>query len=291
MISVIIPAHNEEAVIGRCLNHITKGLQPRGLEIIVVCNGCTDATAEVARSFSNYVTVIEIEVASKVAALNAGDAKASGFPRFYVDADVVLDADCILEVADVLKRGLALAAAPMVVFDYIKNKWLIRAYYNLWTQLPYLNTNMIGTGVYALSKEGRMRFDKFPAIIADDEFVRLLFEPHERQSVASCSFKVFAPTRLSGLIKIMTRSRLGRLQLNDLYPDLIRRCQDHHRKAIWTLLIRRPDLWPDTVVYISVALLTRLFARRRHSRKEFSVWDRDDSARQVEQGTTGTVRQ
>jgi len=280
MISIIIPAHNEEAVIGRCLSYMTRGTQPGEKEIIVVCNGCTDATAEIAESFSSYVTVLEIAVASKAAALNAGDAKARGFPRFYVDADVVLDANCILEVAEVLDQGLALASAPKVVFDYSDRKWLIRAYYKIWEQLPYLNNNMIGTGVYALSEEGRMRFPEFPSIIADDEFVRLLFLPQERISVLTCSFTVFVPTRLSGLIKIMTRSRLGRLQLYSVYPNLTERSKDHHQKAIWILLIRQPNLWPKAVVYITIALITRFLARRRYKRSAFAVWDRDDSARQ-----------
>ena len=280
MISIIVPAHNEEAVIGRCLTHITKGIYPGDMEIIVVCNGCTDGTAQIARLFSSHVTVLEIGVTSKTAALNAGDAKATGFPRFYVDADVVLEAQCVLEIGEVLDRGNTLVAAPRVAFNCNERKWTIRAYYRIWAQLPYIKTNMIGTGVYALSREGRMRFSDFPPIIADDEFVRLHFTPQERKCVGTCSFTVFAPTRLSGLIKIMSRSRLGRLQLRSVYPDLAERLQEQHGRAIWTLLFRRPSLWPDAVVYAMVALLARSLARRRFKRSEFEIWDRDDSARQ-----------
>ena len=45
-VSVIIPAHNEESVIGRCLAAMLEGAQPGELEIIVVCNGCSDRTGE-----------------------------------------------------------------------------------------------------------------------------------------------------------------------------------------------------------------------------------------------------
>src|SRR4051812_46956466 len=99
MISIVIPAHNEAAVIGRCLSGLTQGAAPGELEIIVVCNGCTDGTAHIARSFGQDVRVVETQIASKAAALNLGDEVASGFPRFYVDADVRLPLDSVRAVA------------------------------------------------------------------------------------------------------------------------------------------------------------------------------------------------
>jgi glycosyltransferase involved in cell wall biosynthesis len=51
MISFIIPAHNEEAWIGRCVSAIRNGAgspdEPH--EIIVVDDGSSDATASIAR--------------------------------------------------------------------------------------------------------------------------------------------------------------------------------------------------------------------------------------------------
>ena len=48
--SVIIPAHNEAKVIRRCLEGLLAGA-PAGEEpeLIVVCNGCSDDTAAIAR--------------------------------------------------------------------------------------------------------------------------------------------------------------------------------------------------------------------------------------------------
>ncbi len=79
---------------------------------------------------------------------------------------------------------------------------------------------MIGVGIYALSEEGRRRFDKFPSIIADDGYVRRLFKPHERICVEECRSIVTAPSSLWGLIKIKTRSRLGRYELSEKFPEL-----------------------------------------------------------------------
>src|SRR5688572_25787192 len=105
MISVVIPAHNEEAVIARCLAALVRGARDGELDVVVVCNGCSDRTAQAARGFGASVTVIETDVASKVHALNLGDAAARSFPRFYIDADVVLPLEHLRQLAAVLNDG------------------------------------------------------------------------------------------------------------------------------------------------------------------------------------------
>ena len=50
MISVIIPAHDEERLIAACLQALfASDPLPGPVEAIVVANGCTDATAGIAR--------------------------------------------------------------------------------------------------------------------------------------------------------------------------------------------------------------------------------------------------
>src|SRR4051812_17623879 len=117
MISIVIPAHNEAAVIARTLRAMTapkpedageaagKVARLDALDIVVVCNGCSDTTAEIARSFGPSVRVIETDVASKPHALNLGDAAATFFPRIYADADVVIAPRAINALADRLARG------------------------------------------------------------------------------------------------------------------------------------------------------------------------------------------
>ena len=54
LVSVVIPAHNEGAYIGKCLTCVQKAaerIKPQEVEVIVVANRCTDRTAEIARSF------------------------------------------------------------------------------------------------------------------------------------------------------------------------------------------------------------------------------------------------
>lgn len=90
MTSIVIPAHNEARVIGRLLDSLLAGSAEDETDIVVVCNGCTDDTARIAADRGPRVRVVEIPTPSKHAALRAGDDHAHGFPRLYVDADVVL---------------------------------------------------------------------------------------------------------------------------------------------------------------------------------------------------------
>ncbi|HBI99745.1 MAG TPA: glycosyl transferase family 2, partial [Lysinibacillus sp.] len=55
--SIVIPAHNEEKYIGKCIESILKASKPfeNEVEIIVVLNRCTDKTEEIAKSYNCIV--------------------------------------------------------------------------------------------------------------------------------------------------------------------------------------------------------------------------------------------
>jgi glycosyltransferase involved in cell wall biosynthesis len=112
MVAIIIPAYNEETVIGRTLRGLLEGPAIPNLEIIVCCNGCTDRTAEIAREFGHPVRVLETPRGSKTGALNMGDAAASTFPRIYLDADIQLDRRGVARIVEALQSEAALAVAP-----------------------------------------------------------------------------------------------------------------------------------------------------------------------------------
>ena len=106
--SVIIPAHNEAAVIARTLAPLAPLAATGQLEVIVACNGCSDNTAGIAGQFEG-VTVLELEQPSKTAALNAGDAAASHWPRLYLDADVQISPGAVRAVLNALLSGQVLS--------------------------------------------------------------------------------------------------------------------------------------------------------------------------------------
>lgn len=94
-VTLIVPAHNEESVIGQKIRNCLDLDYPRDkFEIIVVCDGCTDATADVARRERDpRVRLIEYSPRrGKPAALNAACAAARGDILVFSDADVRLHA-------------------------------------------------------------------------------------------------------------------------------------------------------------------------------------------------------
>jgi hypothetical protein len=270
-ISVVVPAHDEEAVIGRLL----AALSDRGEhdEVVVVCDGCTDATAAVARIWPG-VRVFEQHRHGKTAALNTGDQLVRHFPRFYVDADVVVTFATLRRLAAAM-TGPVLAGAPSLQVDARGSSWPVRAYYDIWTRLPYASTAVLGSGVFGLTAEGRARFAEFPPVIGDDDFVRRRFAVAERATVGS--FTVSAPRRLAPLVAIKTRGRLGILQLDELEG---RSPPEAGRSGASSLLrlARDPRLWPGIAVYVLVRGLTVVRARRRLAGRRFT-WDRDESSR------------
>lgn len=265
--SVIIPAHDEQAVIERCLDALLDG--PADLDVVVVANACSDATAERARS--RGVTVVETADGGKANALNLGDLHAKCSVRCYLDADVVLRQDDLVRVVSSLGSMGILAAAPRLRWDSTGVPALVRAYYRVWSALPYVAEDLVGSGVYVLSAEGRRRFDTFPELIGDDRFIRNLFTAGERRGVDGATFTIFPPRNLPSLIAIKTRSRLGNLQ----QPG----GTSGGSQAVRDLLKRRPWLAADAVVYLGVNLLAEWRARQRLRRHDVEGWDRDLSSR------------
>jgi cellulose synthase/poly-beta-1,6-N-acetylglucosamine synthase-like glycosyltransferase len=87
---VLIPAYNEEAVIGRCLESINADLRTRD-HVLVVADRCTDETAAIARSFGAYV--LEREPDSEPGRAAARQAGLEHARALEWDAVVMLDAD------------------------------------------------------------------------------------------------------------------------------------------------------------------------------------------------------
>lgn len=285
-VSIIIPAHNEEKVLAATLNALLPGLADGSVEIVVVCNGCTDSTAKVAASTHPAIICLETPVASKPQALNLGDAKTHWFPRIYQDADVVLTMDAVNRLGKTLRNSPFLAASPAMHMDLSNASWGVRSYYAIWQKLPHVREGMIGVGVYALSEQGRQRFDTFPDIIADDGYIRTLFRPHERTVVEGCWSLVRAPKHLQGLLKIKTRSRRGQYELARKFPQLMVNERKAYGNALLPLICS-PNLWPQLAVYLYVNLMARRIASRSGPEHGVGGWERDETSRDAVVGADG----
>ncbi|PIN81592.1 hypothetical protein COV11_01585 [Candidatus Woesearchaeota archaeon CG10_big_fil_rev_8_21_14_0_10_30_7] len=93
-ISILIPAFNEEKHIGSCLRSIHNQDYPREkIEVIVVDDGSTDRTKQLAEHFCAKVLLQNHK--GKSEALNLGTKHASYDYIFTVDADTILEKDCL----------------------------------------------------------------------------------------------------------------------------------------------------------------------------------------------------
>jgi glycosyltransferase involved in cell wall biosynthesis len=87
-ISVVIPVHDGEAYLAESIDSVL-GQSVAPAEVIVVANGCADASAEIAGGFGSRVQVVTLPEPSAPAARNAGVARATGELLAFNDADDV----------------------------------------------------------------------------------------------------------------------------------------------------------------------------------------------------------
>lgn len=100
LISVIIPAFNCEATIGRCLQSLIDQTLFKNLEILVIDDGSTDRTCEIVESFAIQNTEIHLVKQTNsgpAAARNRGLDRARGEFFSFVDSDDYVDIDYFLE--------------------------------------------------------------------------------------------------------------------------------------------------------------------------------------------------
>ena len=271
ILSVVVPAHNEAAVIGRMLDALAPILIDGRAEVVVVANGCSDDTAEIARR--DGVTVIEIARGHKPSALNAGDDAAGSFPRFYIDGDVVIEADDLVSMARRLERPGVEAVAPRLLLDTTNSSWIVRSYHRFWSSLPGVRDSLAGRGCFGVSETGRSRWSEFPDVVADDQFVNGHFREYERVVEPSVTSVVTAPSDLSSLIARKRRSHRGNLEL-----ERAGRPRSTSNSSWLRVLRSDPVRLFDLPVFLAITATVRL-ATRRDARAGSTSWGADRSSR------------
>lgn len=272
MISIIIPAHDEAGYIGTCLGCLLASDAPARraallpeedlVEVIVVANGCSDATAEVAFQYQmafvarGWRLIVLIDpVAHKINALNRADSVAAGGIRIYLDADVQVSPPLIALLVAALDRPEAAYASgrPDILTP---RSGVSRRYARFWMGLPFMTSDVPGCGIYAVNSAGRQRWQCFPDIMADDIFVRMHFGPHERLS-APARYSWPIAEGLGWLVKVRRRQNSGLRQLRIAFPHLARQSERTRPKVpeLLRLMARDPLGFG---IYSSVALLVSL---------------------------------
>jgi glycosyltransferase involved in cell wall biosynthesis len=140
-ISVIIPAHNEERYIKRCIDSIKEAdsVFPGNTEIIVVCNRCTDKTAGIAAE--NGAVVLYNEDRSIAKVRNDGIKAAKGKIIVTIDADNRMTKGTLREIYALLRTGKYIGGGAPIRFE--------RYSFPLWCNDMMCRISFAVTGLYS----------------------------------------------------------------------------------------------------------------------------------------------
>jgi glycosyltransferase involved in cell wall biosynthesis len=171
MISVVIPAHNEERYLRRTLEALQR--QNYGwFEIIVVANGCTDRTPEIARRRCHRLIVLSQK--SLGVARNLGARMARGELLLFLDADTILEPMALRRIAEDFSPANAAGTVKGCPDD---PRLAYRLIYSLKNFVHYWRVHPGSSGVIICWKEQFMRvggFDEGLEVRENSELIKRL---------------------------------------------------------------------------------------------------------------------
>lgn len=122
MISIIIPAYNEEKTLAATLESLVKQKTEREFEVIVVNNASTDETKEVAEKFAEKLNlkIIDEQIKGRGAARSAGCRAAKGDIFLSTDADAILPSNWIDAIVAPIRPGVVGVTGTSKIVDCSK---------------------------------------------------------------------------------------------------------------------------------------------------------------------------
>jgi len=148
-ISIVVPAFNEERLIGASLAQIKSAAGAFSkigweTELIVCDNNSTDRTAEIARAAGARVVFEPVNQIAR--ARNTGAAVATGGWLIFVDADSHPSMELFADVAEQIVSGKCLAGGATVQMD--ETKFALRVVIALWNWTSRLKKWMSGAFIF-----------------------------------------------------------------------------------------------------------------------------------------------
>ena len=111
LISIIIPVHNAEKYLGRCLDSVIKSLEKTKGEILLIEDGSTDRTLEIIEDYRQkylkLVRVLRSNTRGASAARNLGAKVAKGKYIWFIDADDYISEDAVTKLLDEAEKASA----------------------------------------------------------------------------------------------------------------------------------------------------------------------------------------
>jgi len=141
-LAFVIPAHNEEALIGKCLDSVLTEIQRSGVpaDVFVVNNASIDRTGEIARSFPQ-VRVIDEPQKGLVHARHAGFVATEGYDLIAnIDSDTLVPAGWLDVVMAQFAHSerLVCLSGPYIYYDMAWHKRVLVSAFYVMTYVIYL---------------------------------------------------------------------------------------------------------------------------------------------------------
>jgi len=276
--TVIIAAYNEQASISKVLSELGGG-HSNGFQIVVVCNGCHDQTESIVREHFPLVYCEALPEPSKANAIRHAETLSIGFPRLYLDADIVLTETATEQLFEQARTQLEPALIVPRSVALLENcSWWVQRFYYIWYQTLFVTRQGFGAGCYLLNQAGRARFGAWPNLIADDGFIRTQFAHNETHIAESITVQVNAPKSLWALLKVKSRSKYGNLQLKTYLIENKIVCQQSKRNSDTKFNSEIALSYVDLFIYNVINTLAYSIAMWQKLSDSF-VWHRDNSNR------------
>ena len=274
MLTVIIPAYNEEKCIERTLSELTS-FSSLEVEVIVLPNGCMDNTAEFVKAKFPSFKVVELDTGSKILAINKGLEIAQFEHVLVQDADVIINTESVTSILKFIENEEYLFASPntKIVQD---GSLLTNMYYSFLKLTPAYLVGMVNSGAYLISPQARCILGKFPQVIADDGYVKGTLGTANLTMIPSCYSVVMSPRTIWSLIKIKTRSKLGNMELKKKFTSPT--TGGNSFSSLFKIAIKEKALF-QFLVYAMVISIATFRAKLQIKKLKTIKWERDESTR------------
>jgi glycosyltransferase involved in cell wall biosynthesis len=175
--SIIIPARNEEKLIGKCLDSIKVASEPYPgeVEMIVCINRCTDKTEEIARNYGAKIVYDESKNLAKIR--NTAAKSATGDILVTIDADSQMSRNMLTEIERALNSGKYIGGGVNIKPDRVSFGIFLSAIVVIFILGPILIYHRISCGAfwcYRKDFETIKGFNENFVTIEDIEFAKSL---------------------------------------------------------------------------------------------------------------------
>jgi glycosyltransferase involved in cell wall biosynthesis len=222
IVSIIIPAHNAAKTLESCLAACLQQTYPE-IEVIVVDDGSTDATARIAQSFP--VRFIQQEQRGPAAARNAGARIAGGGILVYTDADCVPRPDWIGQLLTGFEEGIVAVggtygiANPGALLARLVHEEIMVRHEPLGDSVDFLGSFNVAYEKGAFDRIGGFDEDFTAASGEDNDLAYRLVDAGGRlRFVREAVVRHYHPTRISAYLRSQMRHGYWRMKLYSKHP-------------------------------------------------------------------------